>query len=124
MITQRTTRFILSGIGTLDIPISRPEIVIDQHDRVYVIYRGDLCGGRLVCQRLLPPDYAPDPIDFRTLWDGDLERMEPVLDRCLWRDRKVLSMLVQRNLQPSGDVTTAPIFEPIRLCEWDLLRDW
>jgi len=124
VISRRTEGFALAGAGTLDIPISRPDIVVDRRDRAYVIYRGDLTGDRLVCQRLLPPDYDPDPADVRVLWDADLGSMEPVVDRCAWRDREILSMLIQRNLQPHGDGAAESVFEPVHLCDWNPAWDW
>jgi hypothetical protein len=68
-VTHRTQDFTLAGDGTIPIPISRPEIVIDKRDRAYMVYRGDFTGCRMVVQRLLPPDYAPDPADVHVLWD-------------------------------------------------------
>ena len=73
IISRRRKRFTLKGAGTLRIPISRPEIVIDAEDRLYVIYRGDLSGDRMVAQRLLPGDYEPNPQDIKVLWDETLE---------------------------------------------------
>ena len=60
-ISRRTEPFVLAGGGTLRIPISRPEIIIDDECHVYVIYRGDTTDSRMVAQRLLPPHYRPDP---------------------------------------------------------------
>jgi hypothetical protein len=99
-ISRRTERFILAGGGTLQIPISRPEIVIDDENRVYVIYRGDLTNNRMVAQRLLPPHYEADVSDFRVLWDEPLGFAEPVIDRLRWQRDRVLSMLIQKNHQP------------------------
>jgi hypothetical protein len=123
-ISQRTTTFVLTGGGTLQIPISRPEIVIDDEDRVYVIYRGDLTDDRMVAQRLLPPSYEPEPSDKRVLWDKPLGFAEPVIDRLRWRRDGVLSMLIQKNHQPPHDQNVEPAYEPIYLVDWQLSLLW
>ena len=124
VLSARTRPFVLKGGGTLRLPISRPEIVIDDRDRVYVLYRGDLTEDCLVAQRLLPPDYAPDPGDVRLLWDEPLGFAEPVLDRVRWRRDGVLSMLVQRCDQPAHDAPAPERREPIRIVDWNLVEQW
>jgi hypothetical protein len=123
-ISQRTQPFVLAGGGTLQIPISRPEIVVDDEDRVYVIYRGDLTENRMVAQRLLPPNYVSDPKDVRVLWEEDLGFAEPVIDRLRWRRDGVLTMLIQKNYQPPNDQKATPKYEPIYLVDWDVSLLW
>jgi len=123
-IIQRTEAFVLAGDGTLQIPISRPEIVIDNENRVYVIYRGDLTENRMVAQRLLPPDYISDTSDACVLWDEPLGFAEPVIDRLRWQKDEVLSMLIQHNHQPANDAITEPFFEPIYIVDWNLPGLW
>lgn len=123
-ITQRSEPFVLAGGGTLQTPISRPEIVIDDEDRVYVIYRGDLTGDRMVAQRLLPPLYVPDTSDVRVLWEEPLGYAEPVIDRLRWKREGVLSMLIQKNYQPPHDMHTEPLYEPIYIVDWQLGSLW
>lgn len=124
ILSRRIEPFVLSGSGTLRLPISRPEIVVDSEDKVYVIYRGDLTRDRLVAQRLLPPDYEADPADLRVLWDETLGFAEPVLDRARWRRDGILSMLIQRCNQPAHDASAEASSEPIRIVDWDLVEDW
>lgn len=124
ILSGRTIPFFLSGGGTLRLPISRPEVVIDDRDRVYVIYRGDLTGDCLTAQRLLPPDYEPSSEDLRILWDEPLGFAEPVLDRLRWRRDGVLSMLVQKCDQPAHDAAAPPRSEPIRIVDWNLAEEW
>jgi hypothetical protein len=119
-ISRRTEPFVLAGGGTLQIPISRPDIVIDDDDRVYVIFRADFTNDRMVVQRLLPPHYRPDPDDIRVLWDKPVGRAEPVIDRLRWRRDGVLSMLIQKNHQPPHDGPAKPSYEPIHLVDWQL----
>lgn len=106
------------GLLTWDGPMSVPEIVIDPEDRVYFIYQCDVTDHRLVMQRLEPPDYRA-PGETFLLWDEDLANGEPMLDRVRWSRDRVLSMLVQRNVQPEllAKETVAP--EPVRIVEWE-----
>ncbi len=121
VISNRTGDFKLSGGGTLRLPISRPEIVIDPQNRVYVIYRGDLSGDRLVAQQLNPPNYKP-PGKTIILWDHNLDHMEPVLDRIRWKHNGILSMLIQKNYQPDHDRPEDHPAEPVFLVDWNLLQ--
>ena len=117
-ITRRKQDFELAGGGALQIPFCRPEILIDSSDRVYIIYRGDLTGNRLVAQFLDPPDYQP-PGEIFCLWDENLLNTEPVLDRVRWRWEEILSMLIQKNFQPNHDVPTDVPPEPVRIIDWE-----
>lgn len=124
VLSNRVAPFALAGGGTLRLPVSRPEIVIDARDRVYVIYRGDFTGDRLVAQRLLPPDFEPCPVEVRYLWDEPLGFAEPVLDRLRWQRDGVLSMLIQRCDQPAHDAVARSRSEPIRIVDWNLAEEW
>jgi hypothetical protein len=125
VISLRRKRFALKGAGTLRIPISRPEIVIDALDRVYVIYRGDLSGDRMVAQRLLPDDYEPNPQDIEVLWDEPLGQAEPIVDRERWEKDGILSMLIQRNYQTGRDRGGGEAkFETVFIADWDLAAMW
>ncbi len=121
-ITRRTEPFGLAGggaFGALQIPFSRPQIVIDRKDRVYVIYRGDLTKDRMVAQRLDPPDYQA-PGTVVQLWDRDLVHAEPVLDFVRWKRDGVLSMLIQKNFQPNRKDAAEIAPEPVYLVDWEL----
>lgn len=124
VLSNRTTPFRLAGGGTLRLPISRPDIVIDDHGVAYVIYRGDLSENRLVAQRLRPPHYTPDFSDVRILWPHDLGCMEPIIDRLRWRQDRILSLLVQWNDQPDHDRTVGEIREPIFVVDVDVVAEW
>jgi len=119
-VSQRTQPFVLAGQGTLQIPISRPEIVIDDDDSVYLIHRGDLSGDRMVAQRLAPPHYEPDAAAVRELWPEPLGFAEPVIDRLRWQRERVLTLQIQKCLQPPNEGAAAPVYEPLRLVDWRL----
>ena len=124
IISARKKRFALRGGGTLRLPISRPEILIDGADRIYVIYRGDLSEDLMAVQRLLPPTYRADPADIRILWPERLGFAEPIVDRSRWQRHGILSMLVQKNSQPAHDRGGRPEYQPVFLADWNLARLW
>lgn len=55
IVSQRTKKFDLSGGGALQIPMSRPEIVIDKSDNVYLIYRCAETDNRMIAQKIKYP---------------------------------------------------------------------
>lgn len=123
-ISNRNQRFSLEGRGTLAPPMSRPELVIDAFDHVYVLFRADLTGHRLAALRLDPPHYLPEPDALRILWDSPLGYTEPVIDTTRWAREGVLSMFLQRtpHAAPDGNYTAASA--PAFVADWNLVRDW
>lgn len=123
-ITSRNSPFLLSGKGTLTIPISRPDIVIDKNNRVYIIYRGDHTDNFIVAQRLLPPDYHPIISDFRILWNQSVNQAEPIIDHDRWRDEEMLSLLIQNNHQPNEDGFCIDYSDDVQIIDIDLTSLW
>ena len=103
-VSQRTAPFALVGGGTLEVPISRPEIVIDDNDTVFVIYRSEETQQKLVASYQTAPDYVCQPNNTIVLWDEQIGQAEPMIDRIRWQQDKTLTLLVQYNDQPDGDV--------------------
>ena len=103
VLSQRTADFELLGAGTLQIPISRPDIVLDEQNNAYVIYRGDLSRNCIAATLLPAPNYAYNPANTRTLLNLDIGYAEPVIDRSRWAQDHVLSLLLQPNDQPNHD---------------------
>ncbi len=102
-LSQRTENFELLGGGTLQIPISRPEIVLDAKDNAYVIYRGDLTHNRMAATLLPAPHYAYHPANTCVLFDQDVGFAEPIIDRSRWAQENTLTLLLQPNEQPNHD---------------------
>ena len=117
VLSQRGQAFSLEGGGTLRIPISRPEILLDRNDNVFVIYRGDLTDNRMTAQVLVGPDYEAKDGQTLILWNGDLGYAEPVLDRTRWAMNNILTLLVQHNEQPDGDREWCPLSQPVTLID-------
>ncbi|WP_250125028.1 BNR-4 repeat-containing protein [Chroococcidiopsis sp. CCMEE 29] len=90
-----TTRFHLSGRGTLPIPLSRPIVVCDKDDCLYLLFRSHEHSGALMAYILFPPDYAFETGGFCKLWNEDLGYYEPVIDTSALVERGVLSLYLQ-----------------------------
>ncbi|WP_201861469.1 BNR-4 repeat-containing protein [Microvirga soli] len=113
------TPFRLDGGGTLPLPHSRPELLIDPTGRALVLYRSREVNNRLVALQLDPPDYVLRRARPQTLVDEDLDFYEPIVDRAAWSGRGELVMYVQRCAQGMGrdgqeDIEVAPA----RLMTW------
>ncbi|WP_445396785.1 BNR-4 repeat-containing protein [Zobellella sp. An-6] len=117
IISNRTSGFDLCGGGTLRIPISRPEIVMDKQDNVFVIYRGDLTVDCIAALCLKAPDYTYHPANQKILHPEPLGLAEPVIDRLRWQQQQVLSLLLQYNDQPNHDVGHASVVKPIYILD-------
>lgn len=103
-ISSRSSPFKLQGGGTLQIPMSRPEILIDKDDYIYLISRSDIsddlmsvtrldlsCGKYIVSHNNIP------------LWPENLGFTEPIIDRSRWSTDYILTLLLQKTSQPNGD---------------------
>lgn len=104
VVSNRTEAFSLQGAGTLQIPICRPEIVIDQQDNVFIIARGDYTGNRMAATFLPAPNYAYQANNIQMLSKEDLGFAEPIIDRIRWQQENTLTLLLQHNQQPNYDV--------------------
>lgn len=100
-ISKRVSAFNLTGGGTLKIPISRPEVLVDKDDNVYVITRSDVCQQKLTLLALKSKNRPED--EAFELWEEALGQSEPIVDRCYWDATNIITVLVQKNLQPDGD---------------------
>lgn len=117
IVSQRVQPFVLQGSGTLRIPISRPEIVIDRLDNVYMINRADDSQGRMVVTFLPAHDYKWLPENVEILWDQDVGLAEPLIDRIRWSQDNILSLLVQYNDQPDHEGVMQTSDRPVRLVD-------
>ena len=117
IISNRTQPFSLEGGGTLQIPISRPDICIDRKDNVYVIFRGDHTQNRLTVTFLPFPNYWFEERNVQPVVEDNLGFSEPVIDRIRWRSENLLTLLIQPNEQPNHDINHQVILHPIRLID-------
>ncbi|MCX7092886.1 MAG: BNR-4 repeat-containing protein [Methylobacter sp.] len=115
-ISQRKTAFFLDG-NTLQVSLSRPQIVLDRQDNVYVIYRDDLTDYRLAVTYLPAPDYFCNPTQVCIVWEAECGFAEPVIDRIRWQNENVLTLLVQNNPQPVHELQNALPTTPVWLID-------
>lgn len=117
-VSRFKTRFELAGAGTLPLPHSRPELLVDPDGTAHVIFRSHEFDGRLVMTSLAPPHYQIDRARHRLLVDEDLGFYEPVVDREGWKSGE-LALYVQRCNQESGGDTMAEYADAeARLITW------
>lgn len=102
--TDRKTNFSLSGSGTKKIPISRPQIVVDDRNGkvvAYLVYRDIERDSRVsvnVCG-----DLGTDRWLVYDLSGFSVNSWEPNLDTELWRDSIQLHVFVQKMGQGDGE---------------------
>lgn len=78
----------------MSIPLSRPNVVIDKNDNVYMIYRSDSTKNKMSALKLSAPYYKYNKENIKIIIDKDLGNSEPIIDRKLWDDKGILSMLI------------------------------
>lgn len=129
-ISQRTTPFDLKGVGTLQLPICRPEILIDHNDVVYAIYRGDFTKDRMCIAQIGDAKHKYPKSDAKgmtntdstaELWPEDLGFSEPVIDRTRWSNSKILTVLIQQNEQPNADCLQHVFSSKVTLVDFKIL---
>ena len=102
-VSRRRKAFSLSGGGTLNIPISRPVILIDKQDNVYFIHRDNEYGQGLSITFLPQPSYTFRPENAEVLLQRDIGFSEPLIDHTRWKNEGIISLFVQYSEQPDGD---------------------
>ena len=108
IVSARTERFVLGGGGTLEIPISRPEIAISKKGEVYFITRDRSLGNNI---RVF---HAPAPYTKWTTLDltppnlpaSNLGEWEPSYDTVRWREAGILSLFVLPVRQGNHETVT------------------
>jgi len=114
ILSKRTKKFTLFGKGSLKLPISRPEIVIDKFDRNYIIYRGDLQRSKFRVMKIVDGKVLSD----KKLLNVNVGSSEPIIDKTRWMSDGVLSLLVQFTNQPNEDRNVKNAFSRIRIVDF------
>lgn len=118
-VSKRKIPFSLSGGGTKKIPISRPQILIQNSgtkNKAYMIFRDIERGNRVsiaICDDLERQEWRFKDL---TLWSVNL--WEPSYDTELWNQTQMLHIFVQNVRQ--GDSEKMEIFPPqtVSVIEW------
>ena len=117
---RQRTGFNLSGRGTLRLPMSRPDVVVDRDETVWMIFRAQSTRNQMVALPLRGPKYRADARLMRRLWEHDLGYCEPVIDRARWHCDGVLSMLLQRTDQGDNESVGDLAQSDVYLADWVL----
>jgi beta-glucanase (GH16 family) len=118
-ISQRTTPFSLSGVGTKRIPISRPQLLVaTQKGRTaaYLLFRDAERQDRasvLQCADLGQGAWAAADLTATSVGNW-----EPSYDTERWKKEQVLSLFVQRTGQGDGETLENLPAQPVYVLEW------
>ena len=115
-ISKREAAFSLSGGGTKRLPISRPKILADSSDRLYLIFRDQERAGRVsvaVCQDPKRVKWCIEDLTERSvgLW-------EPSYDSVLWQRENALHLFLQNVEQKDRDVLEEIPPTMVSVLEW------
>ncbi len=103
-VSKRKFNFNLGGGGTRSIPISRPQIVVEQlnnQHKLHMIFRDEELGNK-VC---LASAFIGGDLNWeiKTLNDISMKRWEPSYDTELWRNHQLLHIFHQVTAQGDGE---------------------
>jgi hypothetical protein len=124
-VTKRTKAFSLSGGGSKQIPISRPQVFASNDPRpgktgntsVGLIFRDTAeRGGRVTlahCEDLAHPQWP-----MQNLTDFSVGYWEPSYDHVRWQRDGVLDLYVQMNGQGDGETLQDIPAQPAHVLEW------
>jgi len=118
-VSQRTTPFSLSGVGTKKIPISRPQLLVATRQgrtAAYLLFRDAERQDR--ASVLHCPDLAQGQWAAADLTAGSVGNWEPSYDTERWRTAGVLSLFVQRTGQGDGETLENLPAQPVSILEW------
>jgi hypothetical protein len=115
-ISARSEAFALEGGGTLQVPISRPDVVVLPDNRPVMIYRADTTQQRLVALVLNEATLLPE--QEYVLTEEPVGFAEPLIDRARWDRDGVLSVFVQLNEQPVNEGAPRELSTPVSIREW------
>jgi hypothetical protein len=108
----RKTAFSLKGMGTKSIPISRPQIVVNEAEKQIVLIFRDEERGKKVSVATCT-DISNNQWLVRDLTEYSVGEWEPTYDTELWKDKRILQLYVQYVRQIDGegvsDMTAQPV---------------
>jgi hypothetical protein len=118
-VSQRQRPFSLSGGGTKKIPMSRPQVLVDQQGRrhkAYMVFRDVERGDKVsvsICGDLAKGIWKVE--DLTTYGVG---HWEPSYDTELWKEKKLLHLFVQKAGQGDGETLEEVPPQPVSILEW------
>jgi beta-glucanase (GH16 family) len=118
-VSQRTTPFSLSGVGTKKIPISRPQLLVATQKgktAAYLLYRDAERQDR--ASVLQCPDLRQNQWTAADLTASTVGNWEPSYDTERWKTDGILSLFVQRTGQGDGETLENLAPQPVYVVEW------
>lgn len=115
-ISERTTSFSLSGEGTKRIPLSRPQILVDNNRVEYLIFRDSERSNRVsvsICKNLEKNNWI-----VRDLTSFPVGMWEPTYDTELWKNKKKLDLFVQNVGQGDAEALERLSPQKVSILEW------
>jgi len=112
----RKTPFSLSGGGTKRIPISRPKILVDRHNRAIMIFRDEERGSRVMAAVSSDPERKR--WEITALSDENAGLWEPAYDTALWQRDNILHLFVQTVGQGDGETLEDLPPQRVYVYEW------
>jgi hypothetical protein len=118
-VTRRKTAFSLSGVGSKQIPIARPQVIARSREgktSVWMIYRDVERDSRVSvasCANIAQPKW-----EFADLTDFSVRYWEPSFDRTRWERDGVLDLYVQMTGQGDAEGLEAVEPQPAYVLEW------
>ena len=116
-VSNRSTGFKLGGGGTKKIPISRPQILLDAKDRIYLLFRDIERNNRVsvaICNDLLKNKWL-----FRDLTSFSVNMWEPSYDTELWKSNNILHLFIQKVSQEDEEKLDTVPPQMISVLEWN-----
>lgn len=101
----------MSGGGTKKIPISRPQLMVDDRNdsiKVYMIYRDSERGSKISMNYCY--DISDSTWFMSNLSDFQVNSWEPTYDSELWKEQNIISLFIQKVGQ--GDAETLEDLQP------------
>lgn len=114
----RQSSFTLGGGGTKRIPISRPQVLVDQHwgkTALYLIFNDEERGNKV--SMAYSPNLGDGEWELIDLTQTSVGQWEPSYDIELWKRKKKLHLFVQDVVQIDGEGLAEGRSSPIRILE-------
>ncbi len=119
--SHRKTPFYLGGGGTLRIPISRPQLMVEETStgtQFYLVYRDEEVSNRIVLASATTLGNSPMSWTTRIVEELEVGQWEPSYDTELWRNRGDLNLFVQKVGQGEGGEKTEEIApQPVKVLQ-------
>ena len=115
----RQSAFTLEGQGTKAIPISRPQLLLDQQGSKLtglLLFRDAERGNRVSVAHI--SDFSSGTFTLRDLTEQGVGAWEPSYDTELWRQRRVLHVFLQTVAQVDGEGIAQAPASMVRVLQW------